>query len=227
MRHAIYFAPNPSCESHRLGSAWLGRDAFTGESLRQPDVRLPGITTAPRRYGLHGTLKPPFQLKNNAAAALDVAVRNLASQHEGFLTPSLTLAEIDGFLALMPDKPCKPLDELAADCVQRLDDFRSPAGETELRRRRAVGLSARQEQLLLQLGYPYVLDEFRFHITLTERLDAESRAWVLPLAEEYFAPVVGKPLSIDAITVMIELTEDDDFRVLERFPLVSKAQRAA
>jgi putative phosphonate metabolism protein len=228
MRHAIYFCPNPASELHRLGSTWLGRDAFSCDSLRQPDVRLHEITSHPRRYGLHGTLKPPFRLKQNASsAAFDAAVRALSSQHESFQAPALMLAEIDGFLALLPDKHCTPLDELAADCVQQIDDFRTPPGEAELRRRRAAGLTETQEQLLQQWGYPYVLEEFQFHITLTDRLDAEKREWALPLAEQHFAPVLGKPLSFDAITVMIEPDEGDDFRVLERFPLVYNALKAA
>ena len=228
MRHAIYFCPNPASELHRLGSTWLGRDAFTCDSLRQPDARLHKITVHPRRYGLHGTLKPPFRLKQNAsAAAFDAAVRALSSQHESFLAPALMLAEIDGFLALTPERACTPLDELAADCVQQVDDFRTPPGEAELRRRRAAGLTETQEQLLQRWGYPYVLEEFRFHMTLTERLTEEEREWVLPLAEQHFATVLGRPLTIDAITVMLEPDEGDDFRVLERFPLVYNALKAA
>ena len=228
MRHAIYFCPNPASELHRLGSTWLGRDAFSCDSLRQPDVRLHEVTAAPRRYGLHATLKPPFRLKQNAsAAAFDAAVRTLSSQHESFQAPALILAEIDGFLALVPDTPCKPIDELAADCVQQIDDFRTPPGEAELHRRRAVGLTEAQEQLLQRWGYPFVLDEYRFHITLTESLDPEKLEWFRPLAAEYFAPVLGMPLTVDAVTVMIEPDEDDDFRVLERFPLVYNAMKAA
>ena len=34
-------------------------------------------------------------------------------------------------------------------------------------RRRALGLAPRQEDLLSRWGYPYVLDAFRFHLTLT------------------------------------------------------------
>lgn len=228
MRHAIYFCPDPTSELHDLGSKWLGRDAFTCDSLQQPDARLQAITSAPRRYGLHGTLKPPFRLKQNVqVAALEGAVRRLSTQHQCIQTPILTLAELDGFLALTPAATCKPLDDLAADCVQRLDDFRMPPGEVELRRRRAAGLTDVQEQFLQQWGYPYVLDEYRFHITLSEALDPEELAWVCPLAEQHFAPVLGKPLSIDAISLMAEPGEGGELRVLERFPLVCNAQKAA
>ncbi len=45
----------------------------------------------------------------------------------------------------------------------------------ELQRRRAANLTPRQEFLLMHWGYPYVLDEFRFHMTLTRRLPDEKQ----------------------------------------------------
>ena len=51
--------------------------------------------------------------------------------------------------------------------------FARPPGAAELERRRKAGLSAAQEKMLLRWGYPYVLDEFRFHLTLTGRLQPE------------------------------------------------------
>jgi putative phosphonate metabolism protein len=228
MRHAIYFTPNPASELHRLGSSWLGRDSLTGASLRQPDDRLSQVTASPRRYGLHATLKPPFRLKDNVSAeAVELTLRTIATQHKGFAAPALQIEDIDGFLALTPIQPCRALHDLADDCVQRLDNFRVPHGEEELRRRRLAGLSPRQDELLIQWGYPYVLEEFQFHITLTERLSDEDRAWVLALTEAHFEQILGKPFVVDAITVMIEPEDGDDFRLLERFPLVHDAQEAA
>ena len=67
-RWAVYWAPPPDSALARFGAAWLGRDAAGGEDPKRP--ALPGIgaaeaealTAAPRFYGLHGTLKPPFAL---------------------------------------------------------------------------------------------------------------------------------------------------------------------
>ena len=76
MRFAVYFAPEPSSLLHRLGSQWLGRDAFSGGSCIQPGpADLAEMTAEPRRYGFHATLKPPFALKEQlSAAALEAAV---------------------------------------------------------------------------------------------------------------------------------------------------------
>jgi hypothetical protein len=196
--------------------------------LRQPHNRLAALTGAPRRYGFHGTLKPPFRLKENMEVIkFDTAVKQLATRHWSFIAPPLEIKFVDGFLALVPAEPCPMLDELAANCVRQLDDFRAPPDEIELKRRRQAGLSATQEKLLQSWGYPHVLEEFRFHMTLTERLSIEELRWVKPLAENHFAPVLGKGFAVDAITTMLEPGSGNDFRILERYPLASKAQRAA
>lgn len=228
MRHSIYYTPHPVSDLHQLGSIWLGRDALSGVALTQPDPRLVAITHHPRRYGLHGTLKAPFRLKDAVAVAtLENAIRNLASQHESFIVPPLMLADVDGYLALVPSATSTALNDLAEDCVAQLDDFRTPPGEAELRQRRAVGLSDAQEQLLQRWGYPYVMEEFRFHISLTQALTDDERQWVMPLAEQHFAPVLSQPLSIDTITLMLEPEAGEDFRMLECFSLVYNAMKAA
>jgi putative phosphonate metabolism protein len=228
MRHAIYFTPDSESELHRLGSTWLGRDAHFMESLRQPDARLFAITASARRYGLHGTLKPPFRLKaGTSAASLEMTVQILSTQFEHFLTSPLELGFLDGFLALRPLSGCPELDRLAAGCVERLDEFRAAPGEDELRRRRAHGLTAVQEGLLSRWGYPYVFEEFRFHVTLTDKLTDDERDWVYQLAKKHFASVLGKALEFDAITIMVEPDDGEDFHIHQRFPLTQNALLAA
>ncbi|MBL8790682.1 MAG: DUF1045 domain-containing protein [Rhizobiales bacterium] len=229
MRHAIYFTPDPQGPLHRLGSQWLGRDAVQWKTLeQQPDARLHALTGDARRYGFHGTLKPPFRLKDGSTfASLEVAARRISSQHVAFDAGNLALRIIDGFLALAPDTDSAALDHLAADCVRHLDDFRKPAGNDELARRRANGLTLRQDAHLIRWGYPYVFDDFRFHMTLTRRLSEEERAWVWPLAEMHFAAVLGKPLGVDAISIVTEPSDGADFMVEQRLPLVMSTVRAA
>lgn len=228
MRYAIYFTPDPSSELHRLGSAWFGRDAASNMTAPQTDERLAALTADARRYGFHGTLKPPFRLKESASFAdLELAVRRLANEHESLSAGALELRMLDGFLALTPAQDSAALRNLAADCVQKLDDFRSPPDEAELRKRRTAGLSEAQEALLLRWGYPYVLEEFRFHLTLTTRLSAEDTKWLFPLAQSYFAPVLRQALLIESLSMMVEPDPGADFAMLERFPLVSKARKAA
>jgi putative phosphonate metabolism protein len=228
MRYAIYFVPDPAGPLHHLGSTWLGRDAYSGRQLEQPPGLQPELTAEAGRYGFHGTLKPPFRLKPAVSpVALASTVQTLAHQHESFSAGPLELKIVDGFLALLPAEDSVALHHLASDCVQRLDDFRAPTGESELRKRRAVGLTEEQDAMLEHWGYPYVLDEFRFHMTLTARLTDDEAAMLVPLAEQHFEAVLGRPFQVDALTIMVEPEESAPFMVQDRIPLIHNALKAA
>ena len=127
-----------------------------------------------------------------------------------------------GFLALTPSEPFEELDRLAADCVAAFDRFRAPAAEAELARRRRTGLSLRQEALLLRWGYPYVMDAFRFHLTLTGPLDEAGLERERTHAEAMLAGP-EPALSIDGITLTVEPAEGEAFHVLRRCEFASPA----
>ena len=75
------------------------------------------------------------------------------------------VCDVDGFLALRESAACAPLQALADECMLRTEAHRAPPGMAELARRRAGGLSARQDALLQAYGYPYVLDEWGFSMS--------------------------------------------------------------
>jgi putative phosphonate metabolism protein len=222
MRHAIYYAPPPGSTLHRLGSAWLGRDAVSGEPVKQPPVTgLKEATAEPARYGFHATLKAPFTLNAGMKRVeLGDAVALIAAQMETVVIQNLKLREIDGFLALVPDRQDRVLSFLGEICVCGLDSFRAKPSDEELARRRAANLSARQEQNLMKWGYPYVLDEFRFHMSLTQRLPDSERQTFMKAAQVHFAPVLEQLLEVDALTVFAETRPERNFVVEERFPLL-------
>ena len=107
-RYALYYAPPPGPLAD-FGAAWLGWDPRGGRKVAR--TSLPGlpmpvarITKAPHRYGLHGTLKPPFRLAPGFdVSELHNAVEALASSLEPVLLDGLRPGRIDGFLALLPD----------------------------------------------------------------------------------------------------------------------------
>jgi putative phosphonate metabolism protein len=173
-RYALYWAPSQDSALWRAGCHILGRDVATGEELPQP--RLPGLlpqrfrelTASPRVYGLHATLKPPFRLAPDASEKeLRGSLDSFVSKRCPFRLPGMALATIGRFLALTPPAPSNELDLLARDCVEGFDHFRAPPAPSEVEKRRAGGLSSRQDALLTRWGYPYVMEEYRFHLTLT------------------------------------------------------------
>jgi putative phosphonate metabolism protein len=224
-RYAVYFVPDPVSPLARFGAAWLGYDVATGAHAVQSTraiapERLAAITAEPRRYGFHATLKPPFALAEGVAAdTLDRAVAILAAENAAVMAGKLRLACISGFWALMLSEPCPALDRLAERCVVKLDRFRAPPSVAELTRRRQAGLSAAQNALLERWGYPYVMAEFRFHMTLTERLDRDEGAGVGRALALLVEPLCQTPLAIDAISLFHQTRRDAPFRLMRRYAL--------
>jgi phosphonate metabolism protein PhnN/1,5-bisphosphokinase (PRPP-forming) len=147
----------------------------------------------------------------------------LASDSAGFRV-KLKVGLRDGFLALVPDGDPAPLHILAARCVRELDGFRRPLSEEELARRRKVLLTARQDANLLRWGYPYVLDDFRFHMTLTERLEPGDAGRLVSAAQAHFATELGEPVMIDGLTLFQEPECGAPFLALRHFPFTISAE---
>lgn len=223
-RYAVYYAPPPGSPLKRLGDAWLGRDPDRDERASFPVVegvtpeRLQEITAAPRHYGFHATLKAPFALADGMEAA------GLLGDVEAFamtrrpVRVRLAVGELGGFLALVPAEPSPALDRLAADCVREFDRFRAPMSEEERRRREPERLAEAERANLERWGYPYVFDQYRFHMTLTGPLEEPERGRVKAILEHAFAPYLGEPLVIDQLALFTQTHRVAPFRVAARFP---------
>lgn len=181
-RYAVYYAPERDSALERLGSSLLGRDIYTGGFLPQPDLgSIPAVdlfclTRDARRYGLHATLKPPFFLRPGVTEEdLVQAAEAFAAARRPLPLPALEVGGVGSFFALVmhPRTGAEAEDAenirlMAQETVCFFDQFRAHPSEEEINRRRKKGLTPRQETYLLRWGYPYVFDEFRFHITLTD-----------------------------------------------------------
>lgn len=222
-RFALYYLPPPGPLAD-FGAAWLGWDVEAGRPAPHPGLSgLPrpvsDLTATPRKYGFHGTLKPPFRLpEGTAPGALDQAVAELAAGLAPVSAGGLVLRRIGGFLALTPSGEAAALSALAATVVADLDRFRAPASDTELARRREAGLSPRQEALLGRWGYPYVMDEFRFHLTLTGALPPEVAAETQDRLHPVVAPLLPDPFVLDQIALVGERM-DGCFERVQRYTL--------
>jgi putative phosphonate metabolism protein len=225
-RFAVYFLPAEEAPLARLGRDWLGWDVHRGmPSDSRADV-VKDWTESPRIYGFHATLKPPFRLaEGQSAEALADAVRHLAALLRPVELGRLALSDIGSFLALAAPDAGPDLARLAAECVRTLDGFRAPLTEKDLARRRAAGLDTVEDGYLMQWGYPYVMDRFRFHMTLTGRLEPAMRVQARRTAEEHFAPVQEAPLALDAISLVEQPDAGASFRLVQRFMLGGSESR--
>ena len=219
-RFAVYVVPPAASPLARAANAWLGYDPVTGRALTQPPVpsippdRLAAVTAAPRRYGFHGTMKAPFALDPaRSLSELMAALDRLCAGQEPFEL-QLELGSIGGFLALVPASPSPELAALAATCVRDLDPFRAPLTPEDRARRSVEHLSPRECEHLERWGYPHVMDLFRFHMTLTQRLAAPEHDRMRDVLTPLLAPLLARPLRIDRLALLRQPDRDAAFLVL-------------
>jgi putative phosphonate metabolism protein len=217
-RYAIYYTPDGALAE--AGAAWLGWDVAQGSAASHPDVSgidLATLTDTPRKYGFHGTLKPPFVLRSGTSPdQLRKALADFCAARAPVTLDGLAVRQMGRFVALTPLGDLSTLRQLAADIVRGFDTFRAPPSEAELARRRAANLSPAQEQNLVTWGYPYVMDQFRFHMTLTGRLVKQDRPGDVIAA--HFNPVLPAPFAIAHLTLAGERA-DGMFQEIIRLPL--------
>jgi putative phosphonate metabolism protein len=224
-RFAIYYAPSEGSSLEAFGRSWIGRDHVTGNAVEPP--RIPGLSAARQRelaafpwtYGFHATLKAPFELREQRTRnELVDAATAFATGRQRFTAPPLEVQGLSGFIAFKLTQPSPEVDRLAADCVTAFEPFRAPLRPADLERRRAGGLTERQDRYMLSFGYPYVFEEFRFHMTLTGRLQDPERYAVLQELRALAAPLGGRALSVDAICLYEQASRDEPFVLTRRFP---------
>lgn len=225
MRYAIYYVPPHDTPLADFGAAILGYDVESGRSrerLALPDIaesHLVSMTRRAARYGFHATLKAPFRL---AAGRSRIDVLKLAADTADRCHPveiwGLELAMLGNFAALRPQQTCPELDGIAAKFVRDLDPLRAVDARDQSKWPPGK-LSPREGELLEAWGYPYVLDQYRFHMTLTDALNANQAAEILLALKLAAANVTSLPLTIDAVTVVEEINPTAPFRAIARFRL--------
>ncbi|ASY66183.1 protein RcsF (plasmid) [Sinorhizobium sojae CCBAU 05684] len=232
MRYAIYFAPPADDRLSLTAAHWLGRDAFTGGALAWPEgsVFTPeqqlALTAEPRRYGFHGTLKAPFALApGRSEAELIAAFDEFAAEIESFVVPEMALQQLGPFFALVAKENCTALHDLAAQAVRRFEPFRAPLSGVDIARRNPERLTQRQREYLAAWGYPYVFEEFLFHLTLTGPVAEEMQDLVRETLEAAFADFIGKPLAVDTVALFAETSRGAPFTVHSLLPLGSASTR--
>lgn len=222
-RYALYWVPEPGPLAD-FGAAWLGWDAARGAEAPHPEVpglpaSVAAITAEPRKYGLHATIKAPFRLaEGRTAAALHAAAADLCARLAPAEAEGLRIGAIGPWLALLPEGDPARLNAVAAAVVEGLDAFRAAPTAAETARRRPETLTPRQRALLDRWGYPYVMEEFFFHVTLSGPLGDADRTAVQAALDARIGPMLPRPFRLDRLALCGE-GADGRFRVLHRYTL--------
>jgi len=223
-RYAIYFVPAADTDLYRFGAAVLGYDCYSGEAhafIEGAELEWSDFTREPRVYGFHATLKPPFYLTDGYDEAdLARAVSDFAGNHAAVLIGDMAVRELGSFIALVPQSPRPLLNALAEACVRAFDRFRAPMSEQERSRRVTPGLSDRQIVNLARWGYPYVCEDFRFHMTLTGALALQKRSRALRFLCEKFEQQHGAAaVTVDRLVIARQSEPGTPFQVTAIAPL--------
>ena len=225
-RYAIYYVPPHDSVLDRFGSLLLGYDAWTSDDLPFPDGierTVPDwreVTKDARKYGFHATLKAPIALADGKAETdLLAACKAFADTPRAIPVIRPVIEEISGFIAVIPVERSAELEQLERDCVMAFDSLRAPLSPEDRARRNPDKLTARQRDHLDRWGYPYVMEEFRFHMTLTCRLSPERRAPLLANLRSRFAAAGLATLAIDTIALFRQDDNASRFRIIGHWPL--------
>lgn len=210
-RVAIYFAPDATSPLWLKAAHWLGRDALTGAEYMGdiggiPRAEILEKSASARRYAFHATIKSPMQLAaGKSEAELSDALAAFTASHAPVSIGRLKLARLDGFLALIPADQPQALTDFAAKVVEAFEPYRAEVSAEDKAKRNAGGrLSPRQLELLDRYGYPYVMEQFQFHMTLTDRLsDADGDRFEAAL-RGHFGPLAEADATLDRLTLFHE-----------------------
>jgi putative phosphonate metabolism protein len=221
-RYALYFVPHPDTVLYHFGAKVLGCDCYTGRDVDHgPDLAMSrsewaDLTREPRTYGFHATLKAPFHLRADYGEAdLVGAFRTFAAIPQPALQVTPSIQILQHFAAVVPRQASPDVDAFANACVSTFDHFRAQMTSEERARRLRQSFSERQIANVDRWGYPYVFDDFRFHMTLTGPIPLHRRPAVLSFLRARFSARHGEtPVSIDRIALVRQDNPNARFRVI-------------
>lgn len=226
-RYAIYYSPDAEDALTLAANEWLGRDAMAGENIKRAskissltDYAFDATMVNACRYGFHGTLKAPFELaEERELADLEEEVDAFASMMDPFLLPNFVIGQLGPFFALQLEEPSLQLAGFAADIVRKFDHFRAPMSNEDFERRKPEKLSINQRHNLIDWGYPYIFDDFRFHMTLSDPIENGLAGDYRIALTDHFDPHLKKPYQFSALSIFVEPERGEPFVLHRQFPL--------
>lgn len=211
MRYAVYLTPPEGSPLERTAARWLGRSPFRSGTTH-PAAPPAADPEGPARYGFHATLRAPFRLGDGTSERALIEAFAAAYEGQAGLAPRLSIGRLSGFLAfLAPDDDGTTAAARAA--VETFEPFRAAMSEAERARRHPERLDPAALALLDRWGYPWVMERFRFHMTLSGSLAAADVEMLRRRAEAHFEGLDGRPHAL-VHALYRETAPDEPFRII-------------
>ena len=225
-RVAIFYAPGSQTPLADFGAQWLGWDVEKSNTVPHPEISgLPApisdLVATPQKYGFHGTLKAPFRLhEDQTLDGLRHAMKAFSDKRQRFVIGEMKVAKLGRFVAIIQANPSDEFANFASDIVRSFEAYRAPLSDEEIAKRRKAELTPRQDELMLQWGYPFIFEEFKFHLTLTGKLSEQNAQSVCDRLGEHLKTILKDPL--EAVDLCLYGERDDGrFEIIERFPFLT------
>ncbi len=225
-RYALYYVPADGSPLGQFGAALFGRwpdGRSEADTLDLPQRRERVARVA--HYGFHATLKAPFHLTDGATEQQLLDDVNSKTRHWGSATlDGLTVSLDTATLSLRHGASSDPeqvaaVNDLARHAVLDLERWRAPLSAKAYARRKPEQLGPRARDMLDTYGYPWVLDEFNFHITLADRFhDSSDETWVESLKRIFLERVTVAP-QLSCISVCRESAPGEPMTRIAEFAL--------
>ncbi|MFK7997808.1 MAG: DUF1045 domain-containing protein [Granulosicoccus sp.] len=222
-RYAVFFSPDDASDLAAYGQQVLGRTA-DGHPVNPsigdyPDRPMSAeLSETPAHYGFHATLKAPFVLSSETSEEqLLAAVERFAGHQAPVVMHSLQPCLLSEFVALGFASQPDAVARLAGQCVEQFEAFRAPLSDEDLRKRKPEQLSEAQKAYLFKYGYPFVMSEFRFHMTLTGRVHSTEHADYIKWLESTYRQLVPTAPVLDRVAVFWQPDRQTPFTRLAQY----------
>ena len=231
-RYAIYYAPPKESSLEEFGRYWFGWDPLNAKLINNKHrinylnrfgiknlINIDKNVLIPKKYGFHGTLIPPFKLnKNYSTNTLFKKTEEIAKKFKKFKFYKFKLKKINNFYAFVQNKKNNNINKLSNRLVRELFKFRSPLTKKEIDRRNPSKLSKLQLSILYKWGYPYLMSEFNFHMTLASEVTGNKLYSELKKIEKNKEIILNEINNFDKIYIFGE-NQKGMFENLENFSL--------
>ncbi|MFK7857963.1 MAG: DUF1045 domain-containing protein [Granulosicoccus sp.] len=223
-RYAVFFCPDDASDLAAYGQRVLGRTAegmpVAKSSDDFPDRQIAALLSAtPAHYGFHATLKAPFHLSDDSSEeGLLAAVEALAGQQTSIIMQTLQPRRLAEFVALGFENQPEAIARLAARCVESFEPFRAPLTKQDLHKRNPDQLTETQKSYLYRYGYPYVMSEFRFHMTLSASISRAEHSDYVDWLKTLYVKLIPRSPVLDRLAVFWQPDRDTAFTRLVEFP---------
>ena len=231
-RYAIYYAPPKESSLEEFGRYWFGWDPLNAKLINNKQrinyLNRFGIKNLKnidknvliaKKYGFHGTLIPPFKLnKNYSTNTLFKKTEDIAKKFKKFKFYKFKLKRINNFYAFVQNKKNSNINKISNRLVKELFKFRSPLTKKEIDKRNPSKLSKLQLNILHKWGYPYLMSEFKFHMTLASEVTGNKLYSELKKIEKKKEIILNEINDFDKIYIFGE-NQKGMFENLENFSL--------